>query len=321
MRPLTGAPQGRLDWARDGRDWPNHAASRFVESAGLHWHVQVFEPQVGGASAPVVLLLHGTGAASHSWRDLAPLLSQSCRVLAPDLPGHGFTSMPAPHALSLPGMARAVSGLLRTLDVTPQIIVGHSAGAAIGAWMCLEDLCAPNTLVGLNGAWLPFDGLASQWFSPAAKLLARSGLAARLFSRLGAEPAVVDRLLAGTGSQIDPAGRRAYARLVAHPGHVSAALAMMAHWDLRELAAALPRLRPRLLLIAGERDLTVPARQSRQVHRQVAGSALQLLPDLGHLAHEERPDLVAALIMAQAGKPDGSAGPDSAMSIRAAPGP
>ena len=301
MRPLTGAPQGRLDWARDGRDWPNHAASRFIESAGLRWHVQVFAHQSESESAPIVLLLHGTGAASHSWRTLAPLLGQSCRVYAPDLPGHGFTSMPPPHELSLSGMARAVSALLRTLEVSPTLIVGHSAGAAIGAWMCLKGLCAPSTLVGVNGAWLPFGGLAGQWFSPAAKLLAGSGLAARLFSRLGAEPTVVDRLLAGTGSRIDPAGRRAYAQLVANPGHVAAALAMMAHWDLRELAALLPGLRTHLLLIAGTGDLTVPARQSQQVHRQVPGSDLHLLPGLGHLAHEERPDQVAALITAHSG--------------------
>jgi len=321
MRPLTGAAQGRLDWHRDGRTWPHQAASRFIDSAGLRWHVQCFEPAAGSASAQTVLLLHGTGAASHSWRGLAPLLGRSCRVLAPDLPGHGFTSMPPARELSLPGMARAVSALLRTLDVSPSIIVGHSAGAAIGAWMCLKGLCAPSALVGLNGAWLPFGGLAGQWFSPAAKLLAGNGLAARLFSRLGAEPSVVDRLLAGTGSRIDAEGRRAYAQLVANPGHVAAALAMMAHWDLRELSAALPALRTRLVLIVGEGDLTVPARQSRQVHREVPSSELHLLPGLGHLAHEERPDLVAALIMAHAMAPHAPGDPESGMSIRVAPGP
>ena len=46
----------RLDWERDGRDWPNHAASRFVPAAGLRWHVQ----QAG--NGPVILLIHGTGS-------------------------------------------------------------------------------------------------------------------------------------------------------------------------------------------------------------------------------------------------------------------
>lgn len=299
MNPQDFQPRGRLDWARDGRGWPNRDASRFIESAGLRWHFQTFGPPAD-ALAPVLLLLHGTGAATHSWRTLAPLLGRSCRVIALDLPGHGFTSMPATEGLSLPGMGRAIASLLQTLGVSPAMIAGHSAGAAIGAWLCLEGLCDPRALVGLNGAWLPFGGVAGQWFSPAARLLAGSGLAARLFSRVGAEPLVLERLLAGTGSRIDAEGRRAYAMLVANPGHVAAALGMMANWDLRQLSASLPRLRARLLLIAGQGDLTVPARQSRQVHRQVPGSDLQLLPDLGHLAHEERPDLVATLMLEQA---------------------
>ena len=68
-----------------GRDWPNRAASRTVRAAGLNWHVQVM------GSGPVLLLAHGTGAATHSWRGLAPLLAQHFTVVAPDLPGHGYT--------------------------------------------------------------------------------------------------------------------------------------------------------------------------------------------------------------------------------------
>lgn len=81
-----------LDWQRDGPQWPHHQRSRFVQDGGLHWHVQTFDgpdPQ-----APWVLLLHGTGASTHSWRDLAPLLARRLRVLALDLPGHAFTGLP-----------------------------------------------------------------------------------------------------------------------------------------------------------------------------------------------------------------------------------
>ena len=49
-----------LRWERDGLDWPHRQASRFVEAAGLRWHVQQF-PVPG---APLALLLHGTGAAA-----------------------------------------------------------------------------------------------------------------------------------------------------------------------------------------------------------------------------------------------------------------
>ena len=90
----TTARTTALDWERDGADWPNRAASRFVTVGAMRWHVQVM------GSGPVLLLLHGTGASSHSWRDLAPRLARHFTVLAPDLPGHGFSAQPAAEASS-----------------------------------------------------------------------------------------------------------------------------------------------------------------------------------------------------------------------------
>lgn len=294
--PRSGA--GRLDWAAEGPDWPNADASRFVEAGGLRWHLQQFGST--SASAPVVLMLHGTGAATHSWRVLAPLLGRHFSVLAPDLPGHGFTAMPPENQLSLPGMARAVAALVRSLAVEPALVVGHSAGAAIAIRMAIEGWCVPRALIALNGACLPLGGLAGRWFSPAARLLAGSGVAAHLFARLAADPAVAGRLLRGTGSSIDPVGQRCYARLIANPGHVAGALAMMANWDLRALERDLPALKADLLLIVGERDRTVPPAQAQAVRRRVPHATIETLPDLGHLAHEERPDRVAELILALA---------------------
>ena len=63
---------GALDWARDGPHWPHRTASRFVDAGGCRWHVQVHR---AAPARPVLWLLHGTGAASHSWRGLVPLLA------------------------------------------------------------------------------------------------------------------------------------------------------------------------------------------------------------------------------------------------------
>ena len=68
-------------------------------------------------------------------RDLAPLLARSFTVVAPDLPGQGFTGLPGPERLSLPGMADGVAELTRVLGVDPAVAVGHSAGAAVLARM------------------------------------------------------------------------------------------------------------------------------------------------------------------------------------------
>ena len=275
-----------LDWVRDGPGWPHHKHSHFICVGALRWHVQRFAPPAMQA-APLVLLIHGTGASAHSWRALAPLLAVRCEVLAVDLPGHGFTRTPLAQALSLPAMAAALAALLAAGGDRPALVIGHSAGAAIGAQMCLDDRIAPVALVALNGALLPLHGLAGRVFSPLARLLAAQPLVPRAFAWRAARPAVLRRLLAATGSRIDAEGQRLYGRLVADVGHAAGALRMMAAWDLQPLADALPRLQPPLHLLAGARDRTVAPAQSREVQRRVPGATLQILPRVGHLAHEE----------------------------------
>lgn len=283
-----------MDWTTQARHWPHHHHSRFVQAAGLRWHVQVWD---GPPGARTVLLLHGTGASTHSWRALAPLLAQRHRVVVPDLPGHAFTGMPPGGAgspqLGLPGMARALAGLLQELGASqPDLIVGHSAGAAIAVRMALDGLAAPRRIVGINAAIVPLGGLAGQWFSPAAKLMAALPLVPRLFAWRAQSPAVLDRLLAGTGSTLDAEGKALYHRLVSDPDHAAGALAMMANWDLPQLEKDLVRLDVPLDLIVGERDLTVPPADSWRVLEKIPVTArgrVTTLAGLGHLAHEEDP--------------------------------
>jgi pimeloyl-ACP methyl ester carboxylesterase len=129
-------------------------------------------------------------------------------------------------------------------------------------------------------------------------MLAGIGFAPPLLARLAGDQTAIDRLLASTGSSIDRAGRQGYARLVRNPGHIAGALAMMANWNLDTLARDLPRLETRLLLLSGANDLTIPPAQATRVSRLVRGARLELLPGLGHLAHEENPALVADRIIA-----------------------
>ena len=293
-------------WRTDGADWPNREHSRFVAAGGVRWHVQVAggsaAGQVAGGSAagqvagpaaagPVVLLLHGTGAATHSWRDVLPALGRRFTVVAPDLPGHGFTStLTSP---TLPAMAAAVGALTAALGVTPALIVGHSAGAAIALRLSLG---APVPVVAFNGALLPFPGMAAAIFPTLAKLLFVNPVVPALFALQARSPATVARRLASTGSTRDARGAELYARLFRRSGHVAGALAMMANWDLASLAADYPQLAAPLLLAYGDRDATVPPQVSRDVAARVAGAGLVAMPGLGHLAHEEDPAAAARIV-------------------------
>lgn len=282
-------------WEIDGRDWPNREASRFVEASGLRWHVQ----RMG--CGPILLMLHGTGASTHSWRDFAPALAEGFDVIALDLPGHGFTSALPASRVSLPGMAEAVRDLLRVMEVSPALAVGHSAGAAILIRMALDEAIQPRGLVSLNGALMPWRGIPAHIFSPAAKIMAASTLAARLFALRARDRRVVERLVASTGSTLDPFGVELYHRLIRHPAHVRASLAMMANWNLGTLTPDLGRLRPPLFLVVGEGDTTVLPSEARRVRKQIPSAEVISLPGLGHLAHEERPREVADLIRGFAG--------------------
>jgi len=282
----------RLHWERDGKDWPNRQASRFVAAGGIRWHVQVM------GQGPVQLLLHGTGAATHSWRDLAPLLAEHYTVVAPDLPGHGFTQNPGKAKLSLSGMAALIKALLQELDVDPVLVVGHSAGAAIGVQMCLDKSISPQWLVSLNGALLPLAGLPGHLFLPMAKFLAHRPLWARLLANSAADSKAVHRLLDRTGSVVDDLGTELYRRLLCNTGHTAAALGMMANWDLKPLQRRLPNLKTRLLLVAGDNDQMVPAEQARQIQQRLPAARVNRMAGYGHLLHEEAPDTTAELILA-----------------------
>ena len=284
-----------LNWDREGLDWPNRAASRFVSAGGLRWRIE----EMG--SGPIALLLHGTGASTHSWRHFGPMLASRFRVIAVDLPGHGFTESPRASHLSLPQMAQSVTALLNVLDVKPDIGVGHSAGAAILCRMALDHRLNAKAIISLNGAFLPFGGPASQFFGGIARLLFINPFVPSMFT-WSADAGMVRRLISGTGSEIDAEGLALYGRLFRNSTHVAAALGMMANWDLETLSQDLPKLKTRLTLIAAANDKAVPSDVAFKVQDLVPGSKVILLRGMGHLAHEEKPAEVAEFVFSEAAR-------------------
>lgn len=274
-------------------DWPNIADSRSVRVGGIDWHVQE------AGDGPVLLLLHGTGAATHSWRDMLHPLAQHFRVITPDLPGHGFTKGRPPTGLTMPGVARAVAGLLGELNADPALIVGHSAGAAVAIRMVLDGLAKPAGIVGVAPALLPFPGIAQHLFPTMAKLLFVNPFAPHIFASFARGPGSVKRFLdRSTGSKIDAAGTAAYARLFAKSSHCAGAIGMMADWDLVPLKRDLPTLQVPMLVLHGDKDAAIALSAALDSVALIPGCALEVLPDLGHLAHEEAPDIVTDRVMA-----------------------
>jgi magnesium chelatase accessory protein len=241
----------------------------------------------------VLLLLHGTGASTHSFRALMPRLAERFTVVAPDLPGHALSEVPPWFEPSPAGMAAALDELLVELALTPEVAVGHSAGVAVLARMVLDGAIAPRLVVGLGAALVPFRGVARKVFPRTARALALASRFVPLHVRDGAR---VEQMLRSTGSLLDARGVELYRRLSEQPRHVAGVLAMMAHWDLDPLFDELPSLDVPLVLFAGELDLAVPLDQARVAAARAARGRVVVVPGTGHLLHEEKPDEIARRI-------------------------
>lgn len=279
-----------MDWSRESHSWPNSDASRFVDLDGMRWHIQ----QMG--EGPQIVLLHGSGATTHSFGKLLPDLARSFDITAIDLPGHGFTTPMSGGRPSLPGVSRALAQLLLHEKIAPAVIAGHSAGAAIAVYATADNLWAPEALVAINGAFYPFAGFAGHIFPAAAKLLFLNPLAPRLFAfGAGSRRRVVD-LIRSTGSKLDDEGIDFYQRALMSSRHVEGTLAMMANWDLAPMERHLQALDVPLLQIIGGRDGTVDPGSARHTAALLAKGEIRVFEDCGHLVHEEKPDAVADAI-------------------------
>jgi magnesium chelatase accessory protein len=274
-----------MEWRTHAATWPHGEHSRFILCKPHKWHVQE------AGKGPLLLLIHGAGGGTQSWRHLWPLLTPHYRVIAIDLPGQGFTKAGSQQRFGLSPMAEDIAALCRAEAWTPAAIIGHSAGAAIALEMA-RHMDTPPPVIGINAALGNFKGLAGVLFPLMAKALAMTPFVARMFTASAARPGSVTRLVEGTGSKLSQEDLAPYRALVSDPTHVDATLNMMAQWDLNPLLAALPEYKGPVHLIATEGDKAVPAGTSRDMAAKIAGTSVTILPDLGHLAHEEAPEVI-----------------------------
>jgi len=264
--------------------------SRQILHRPHRWHVQE------AGAGDTLLLIHGAGGATQSWRHLFPILMQSHHVVAVDLPGQGFTQIGAQQRCGLDHMAEDVLSLVRHEGWQPKALIGHSAGAAIALRM-VEMGLRPDAVIGINAALGNFKGVAGWLFPAMAKLLAMTPFSASLFAASTTRSSV-HNLLQGTGSNLGKAGENLYFRLATDKGHVDATLSMMAQWSLDGLLARLPQIDTPVHLITGANDKAVPPKTSADAVARLPNATLTALDGLGHLAHEEDAAQIADAIYA-----------------------
>lgn len=126
--------------------------------------VRVFYREAGDPSAPVMLLLHGFPSSSHMFRDLIPLLAAHYRVIAPDLPGFGFTEVPEArgYSYSFDNLAITLGHFVDALKLTRYALYVFDYGAPVGFRLAVAQPQRVSALVSQNGnAYL--EGLGDAW--------------------------------------------------------------------------------------------------------------------------------------------------------------
>ncbi len=139
--------------------------------------VEVFYRAAGDPSAPVVLLLHGFPTSSFMFRELIPHLADQFRVIAPDLPGFGFTEVPAKrkYAYSFDALARTLEAFTDALGLNRYAIYVFDYGAPAGFRLAMRHPERVTAIVSQNGnayeeglgdAWGP---IRKYWSQPTAE--------------------------------------------------------------------------------------------------------------------------------------------------------
>ena len=148
----------------------SHTSIRRVEADG----VTVFYREAGRANSPVVLLLHGFPTSSFQFRELIPRLADRYRVIAPDLPGFGFTEVPEQrrYKYSFDALATTVLAFTDTLQLKSYSLYVFDYGAPVGFRLASARAERVTAIVSQNGnayeeglgdAWAP---IRKYWATP-----------------------------------------------------------------------------------------------------------------------------------------------------------
>jgi magnesium chelatase accessory protein len=270
--------------------WSNRSASRFVIIHDYKWHFQLI-----GAGQPSVILIHGTGASTHSWAPLIHELRERCQILAIDLPGHGFSSVPSFGCSTLDAITDGLGHLLKKLDMVPSHIVGHSAGAAIAVQLAARTrINTPVTCI--NAAFGNFSGMAGIMFPYIAKLAAIAPFSSSFIAQMAQDTTRVGKLMDSTGSKLSNDQLRGYQFLFQRKQHVQGTLQLMADWNLDSFLSKLMLVQNPIKFVTGANDKTVPSTVSQEWAKRITSAEFIKFGGYGHLIHEEAPEIITPLI-------------------------
>ena len=247
----------------------------------------------GPRQASVVILLHGFGSSLLTFDAWAAILSSDHRVIRYDLPGFGLTGPDPTGSYSEERGLTVLAALMDRLGVARASLIGNSMGGKLAWQFAAAHPDRVDKLVLISP-----DGFASPGFEygkaptvPLAvkilpyilpKAMLRQTLVAAFADPARLTPEVVER----------------YWDMVVAPGVRDAMLARMGQTVLHDPAPRLRTIRAPTLILWGEQDAMIPVANAADYKREIANSTVLILPGLGHVPHEEAPEVSLAPVKA-----------------------
>jgi pimeloyl-ACP methyl ester carboxylesterase len=266
--------------------------SQFINLDGINVHYKQY-----GTGEPYIILLHGFGASTFTWREVIEPLSQYGTVIAYDHPGSGLTDRPWKmtwDGLDPYGVDGQVQMLLKLMDakgIQKAILIGNSAGGAIAtyaAWQYpdrVQALVEVDAAIYQQGNFIPF-WLNWVLYTPEAERI--GPLLMRSIQKWGVDflhsawydqAKITDAVLAGYEKPLHaPDWDKGLFELLRAPRPAS----IIPH--IREIS--IPSL-----VISGNSDKIVPIKFSIQLADELPNTSLVVIPQCGHLPMEEQPQL------------------------------
>lgn len=233
-----------------------------------------------------IVFLHGLGSCGQDWLLQMPVLANTFYVIAPDLRGHGESAAPQGR-VRVADLAGDVTGIMDALGVERAHMVGLSLGGCVAQQIALDcparvrSLTLVNTFARLDSGELRTALLVALRMV----ILGLAGLptqarfvAARLFPK--PEQAPLRQIAAQRIAANDPATYRQM-------------LIAIKRFDVR---GRLGEIRCPTLVIAGDRDTTVPLRAERFLAEHIPGARLEIVADSGHATPVDQPDAFNELL-------------------------
>lgn len=268
--------------------------AEFVQLGGLDVRVET-AAYTGdcGCEPPVIILMHGFGASTFSWRDVIQPLSRAGEVVAYDRPAFGFTERPTVwgdvNPYGTQGNLELLAALLDRYAVDREVIlVGHSAGGQLAAEFALQNPDRVQRLVLVDPAIFTTGGLPSwlSWMYSVPQVdrlgpflvqgIASSG-EALLRESFYNQTLITEEVFAGYRAPLQVAGwEQAFWEFTSAPRATT-------------VADNLARIQQPTLLISGAHDTVVPLADTERLATEMPKSTLVIINQSAHLPHEEQP--------------------------------